>query len=116
MHSGRDDSQWHAFYHRRSTKYNLACMSWRWHTLQEERPTRCNNCNRLCLIFEARVVKYSMWHGNKSSSQSKQLVELQNLDSSGVVFDDEDKMEKEHIVNQLWQLKSNRVSLYVKIV
>ena len=44
------------------------------------------------------------------------MVELQNLESSGVLVDDEDKMEKEHIVNQLWQLKSNRVSLYVKIV
>ena len=51
------------------------------------------------------------------------LVELQNLESCGVLVDDEYKMEKEHIMNQLQQLKSisnpdclSSVTLYVKIV
>ena len=103
MQLGRDDCQWHAFQRRRSSKHNHVCTSWRWHTLQEDQQVpvaqalqdavtafasalspRLGSSSTVSVMGTASPVRVI----ESRSKLYKQLIKLQNLESSGVLTPD----------------------------
>ena len=118
---GRNDCQWHAFQRRRSSKHNHVCTSWRWHTLQEDQQLtvaqalqdavtaiasalspRLGSSSTVSVMETASPVKVI----ESQSKLYKQLIELQNIESPGVLTE-EYRTEKESIMNLL-RLQTNK--------
>ena len=112
---GRDDCHWHAFQRRKSSKHNHVCTSWRWHTLQKDQQLtvaqalqdavtaitsalspRLGSSSTVSVMGTASPVKVI----ESQSKLYKQLIELQNIESSGVLTE-EYRTEKESIMNLL---------------